>query len=322
MHTQKLGIIGVGHVGQQVLAYAAGTDIFGEIVTIDNRSNINQGEALDQAHATGLISRNNIHIHAGTYADLRDADIIIIAASHQYAPDPVPQDRQMLLTDNATIIREIMTEICAVTDTAILIFISNPADTVAYLATDEFDYPAHQIMSTGCMLDSARLRYHLAEHYQVDPKSISAYMMGEHGYTAFPVLSHASIAGIPFDQLGHHFPEIPPLDPDALRERIVQAAYDVFDAKSGVTNAAVAQAAVDLARSIILNEHAIYPIATLIEPDHYDLTAPVAFSIPTIVTRNGWTKRLFVELNEWEQSRLQIAVDSIRANIDLAQNIK
>lgn len=322
MKSQKLAIVGVGHVGEHVLAYASSSDLFGDIVVIDTRENLAFGEALDQAHATGLLSRNNVSIRStNDYNEVKDADVIIVSATHVYPYGEVPADRQELLTNNAQIIRFVMKNISAVTKEAIIIFITNPADTVVYMAATEFDYPAERVMSTGCMLDSARLRYVLGEHYQVDPKSVSGYMIGEHGYTAVPVLSRVSIAGIPYDELKDHFPEVQPLSPEKIQEKVVQAAYEVFNNKIGVTNAAVAQSAIELARSILLDEHSIYPISTPLLEGEYDTDQPVAFSTPTIVTRQGWTKRFQVQLNDWEKEKLAQSAQSIRASIDLAESI-
>lgn len=322
MKSQKLGIIGVGHVGEHVLAYASSSNLFGEIVVIDSREELAFGEALDQDHATGLLSRPNVNIYSSNaYNDLSDADVIIVSATHVYPKGEVPADRQQLITNNASIIRSIMKNISEVTQEAIIIFITNPADTVIYMAANEFSYPKERMMSTGCMLDSARLRYIIGKHYNVDPKSVSGYMMGEHGYSAVPILSRLSVAGIPYDQLSKHFPDIKPLTADEVQEKVVQAAYEVFDNKFGVTNAAVAQSSIELARAILLDEHSIYPVSTPLLDGEYNTKRPVAFSTPTVITRQGWTKRFEVPLNEWETEKLNVSAESIRASIDLAESL-
>lgn len=322
MRTQKLVVIGAGNVGSHVLADAAKSELFGEIAVVDPRANIAYGEALDQAHATGLISRRNINIYAAGYEAVKDADIIIVSATHVYAPDPVPADRQQLMANNASIVRDIMSNVVKHTKDAIIIFITNPADTVTYIATQEYDYPTERIMSTGCMLDSSRLRYLIGMHYGVDPKSVSGYMMGEHGYTAFPVLSRLTVAGIAYDELPEYFPEITPLTADEVKEKVVQAAYEVFDAKVGVTNAGVAESAVELARCILLDEKSIQTISVPFTQGEYGFTKASAFSVPCVVGRNGVEKRLAVSLNEWETDMLDISVASIQASIDLAESLK
>ena len=304
------------------MADAAKAELFGEIAVVDPRESIAFGEALDQAHATGLISRRNINIYEANYETVEDADIIIVAAAHVYAPDPVPADRQELMANNASIVRDIMDNVVKHTKDAIIIFITNPADTVTYIATNEYDYPTERVMSTGCMLDSSRLRYLIGSHYGVDPKSVSGYMMGEHGYTAFPVLSRLTVAGIAYDELDQYFPEIKPLTPDEVKAKVVQAAYEVFNAKIGVTNAGVAEASIELARCILLDEKAIQPISVPLTQGEYGFEQPSAFSIPCVIGRNGVEKRLTVSLNEWETNKLKESVASIHASIELAESLK
>src|SRR5699024_3473752 len=318
MKTQKLAIIGLGHVGTSVLATAVQTELFGEIVLLDSKKEKAMGEALDQIHANGFLSRRNIKIYAGDYKDLSDADVIIIAATYVYADGNIPADRQALLKDNLTIIQEIMENIIKNTQTAMLIFITNPADTIIYLAS-QYDYPRHLMLSTGTMLDSARLRQILGQYYQVDPKAISGIMMGEHGYTAFPVLSHLTIGGIAYADLASYFPEKPLLSAEKITEQVVQSAYDVHDAKSGVTDAAVAQAALDLAACILLDEKAIYPVSIAMTQDSYGLSLDCAYSVPCVLGRNGVEKALFLSLNDWEQTKLAKSVASIQTSIALAK---
>lgn len=321
MKGHKLAIIGVGNVGSHVLSNAVKSNLFSEIVVIDTRETLAFGETLDQAHATGLFSRSNVMLKVGSYEDVADADICIISATHVYPMGELPEDRQGLLRNNAIIIRQIMEDISKVTKDAILIFITNPADTVVYMAATEFDYPIERIIGTGTTLDSARLRYILARYYHVDPKSICAYMMGEHGYTAFPVLSHAQIGGIFFDELINYFPNQPALGAQELKDKVVEAAYEVFRSKNGVTNAGVAQAALDIAQSIILNERTIFPVSTLL--NHiYGIKEPIAFSVPTIIGKEGVIQVLPLTLNKWEEEKLAESITAIRLNIEWAKQLK
>ena len=118
---------------------------------------------------------------------------------------------------NVAVIREVMAEIIKYTKEAIIILITNPLDTVTYIAASEFDYPKGRIFGTGTMLDSARLRKVISQQYGVDPKSVTGYMMGEHGFTAFPVVSRLAINGIRYDEFGTYFPEVETLDPEVNR---------------------------------------------------------------------------------------------------------
>lgn len=318
MKTQKLAIIGLGHVGSSVLATAVQTELFGEIVLIDPRDRVAFGEGLDQTHAGGLLSRKNITIYKGTYKDVADADIIIVAATHVYAEGEIPEDRNELLIENLPIIHEIMGNITQNTQDAMVIFITNPADTVIHIVAS-YDYPKNLLLSTGTMLDSSRLRQLLGQYYHVDPKSVSGYMMGEHGYTAFPVLSHLTIGGLAYNELADHFPEIPLLTAEDIKEKVVQAAYDVFAAKSGVTNVAVAQSAIDIARCILLDEKSIYPVSVPMIDNEYGFSGPCAYSVPCILGKDGVEKKLLVSLDAWEKDKLAQSVASIQQSIALTE---
>lgn len=316
MSGQKLVVVGVGHVGSYVLADAMKSGLFAEIGTIDVETDVAAGEALDQAHVTGLPYVNNVKVTSGGYEQCREADIIIVAAAATKLPrseeNKMP-DRTLLTEAGAQTTRQIMKDISKVTKEAVIIFISNPADTLAHIAQTEFDYPVNKVFGTGTMLDSSRLRYLIGEHYQVDPKSVEGYMMGEHGSTAFPVLSRVTVGGIKFDELSDYFEaESELFDPEEIREKVVAAAYDVFNLK-GWTNAGVAQAAIAMARAVLLDEHTIFPAAVLVEGEYgyHDVT----FSIPVILGREGVVKKIPVTLNEWELQKLDESVGFIKETI-------
>lgn len=317
----KLGIIGVGHVGELVLSTAVHQNLYSDIVLIDTNENKAKGEALDQTHGTGFITRSNTNIINGTYEDLEDADVIIIAATHQYPQGEIPADRQELLKDNATIFRQIMTDLIAVTKEPILIFISNPVDTAVYIAATEFGYPVHKVLGTGTTLDSARLKQFIASHYMVDPKSVQAYMLGEHGYTAFPSYSQITVGGMSYEDFDALYPEVKPLTRQQMMEHAVQTAYEVFHAKEGVTNAAVAQAANEVARNILLDEYTIQSVCSLIPKELYQLEADIVFGLPTVISKKGIVKHLAIPLDEIERSQLHQSIKAIQANIDLANTL-
>lgn len=315
MNKNKLVVVGVGHVGSYVLADAMKMGLFAEIGVIDILENVAYGEALDQAQATALTYMNNVTVKSGGYEQCKEADVIIVAAGPSILPNPDDPkgepDRTLLTRTNCEVIREVMTGITKYTKEAIVIFITNPLDTMLYIAENEFDYPRGRVFGTGTMLDSARLRKLFAEELNVDPKSITGYMMGEHGKTAFPVLSHLNVYGIPYANLDQHFKVTDKIkDPEQVRQSIVSAAYDVFNGK-GWTNAGVAQAAVTMAKCVLLDEQSIYPACTTLRGE-YGYDGDVAFSMPCIIGREGIIKRLPVSLNAWEKEQLEASVQYIK----------
>ncbi|TFJ91937.1 L-lactate dehydrogenase [Lentibacillus salicampi] len=322
MKNNKLAIIGMGHVGSYVLADAMKVGLFSEIVVIDQDKNIAFGEALDQAHATSLTYMTNVHVHAGDYPDLKDADVIICAAGPSIitTEDNKKPDRALLAKENGEIIREVMTGITQYTNEAIIIFITNPLDSMVYIAENEFDYPKGRIFGTGTMLDSARLRQVIAANYRVDPKSVTGYMMGEHGLTAFPVFSRLNIQGFGEKELDHYFKGKEPLDRKTFGQKVVDAAYDVLNGK-GWTNAGVAQAAITLAKSVLLDERSVYPVCTTLN-GQYGYHGDVALSMPCIIGRNGVEQQLEIELDHEEVTLLQQSAAYIQETMKIAKTGK
>lgn len=310
-HGPRLVVIGLGHVGSQVLTEAVRAGIFAEIVTIDKKDGTAYGEALDHHQASALPGNPGVKLRSGDYEDCKDADVIICAAGPSITPDGSGSqpDRSTLTEVNAKEIRQVMTDLTAVTRDPALIFITNPLDTMVFLAENEFDYP--RAFGTGTMLDSSRLRRIVADRLGISPETVSGYMMGEHGTTAFPVLSRLTACGIRADEFKEHFGV--ELDPEEVRQSVVSAAYDVFNAK-GWTNAAVARSAVLLARAVLFDEKSVWPVSSTLRGE-YGYDGNVAFSIPSVIGANGVEKRFAVSLNEWEQKALEATAADIQHTI-------
>lgn len=318
MNHNKLAVVGVGHVGSYVLADAMKTELFSEIVVIDKNKDVAFGEALDQAHATALTYMSNKNVYAGDYEDLKDAGVIIIAAGPSVIPTDKNEkpDRALLAEENAVVIREVMTGITKHTTDAIIILITNPLDAMVYIAENEFGYPKGRIFGTGTMLDSARLRQLIAANYNIDPKSITGYMMGEHGMTAFPVFSRLSIQGFGEKEIDTYFQGKEPLNRNIFGQKVVDTAYDVITSK-GWTNAAIAQAAITLAKAVILDERSVYPVCTTLN-GQYGYAGNVALSMPSIIGKNGVEQQLEVELDEEEMQLLHQSAAYIQETMEIA----
>lgn len=315
----KLAVIGVGHVGSYVLADAMKMGLFSEIVVIDQDKSVAFGEALDQAHVTALSSMDNTNVYAGDYADVADADVIIVAAgpSMIVTEENEKPDRAILAEENAGNIREVMRGITTYTKEAVIILITNPLDAMVYVAENEFDYPKGRIFGTGTMLDSARLRHAVAANYNIDPKSVTGYMMGEHGMTAFPVFSRLTIQGFNEKEIDTHFQGKEALDRNKFGQQVINTAYDVLNGK-GWTNAGVAQSAMILAKAVLLNERSVYPVSTTLH-GQYGYTGDVALSMPCVIGKNGVEQQLEIELDEEEMELLHKSAAYIQEAMKIAE---
>lgn len=319
MKRNKLVIVGVGHVGSYVLADAMKLGLFAEIAVIDIDKDVAFGEALDQEHATALTYMSNTTVRAGDYSECADADVIICAAgpSMLKSEEDTMPDRAKLASVNSEIVREVMTGITEYTKEAIVILITNPLDTMVYIAENEFGYPRGRVFGTGTMLDSARLRKIIATNYDIDPKSVTGYMMGEHGHTAFPVLSRLNVQGFGEKELDQVFQGKRPLSREDIKQQVVKAAFDVLNGK-GWTNAGVAQAAVTLAKAILLDERSVFPVSTTLY-GQYGYDGDVALSMPCIIGKNGVEKQLEIALDEQELEWLHQSAQYIQEAMKVAK---
>lgn len=297
----KLVIVGVGHVGSAVLNCALSFNLASEIALIDINQQKAQGEALDSSHGTPFTYSTNINIHAGGFEECKDAKVIIIAAGPSILPGD-KLDRLTLASRNMAVMKEVMTSITQYTKDAIIIMITNPLDVMVYYAENHFGYPKNKIFGTGTTLETARLRRIIANKYQVDPKNVNGYMLGEHGNSAFPAWSLVNIAGVACDKLDECFQPTEPLNRKQTAQEVVSVAYDVLNFK-GCTNSGIAMAACRIAKAVLWNERSILPVSTTLQGEYgiHD----VALSLPCLITEAGIEKRIEVALSEDEIEKLK-----------------
>ncbi|MBO3065258.1 lactate/malate family dehydrogenase [Staphylococcus shinii] len=303
----KLGIIGLGRVGSQVLTDVQYLNLFSEIILIDDKEEIASGEALDHNHSQGLFNTAHIKVKAGDYQDLADADFIVIAAS--VPTDTNDGDRTLLAQGNHDIIKKVTKQIAKVTQDAIIILVSNPVDSMTYFA-NQIDYPSNKIIGTGTALESSRFKTIIAHHYQIDPKNVEAFVIGEHGEHAIPVWSKVRIHGMPLAEY-EALSDSPKIDKAHITSIINEVSMDVFYQK-GWTNAAISKVTTLLIQTIALNQRTIMPLTSISQ--EYDLVDG-AFSLPTLVDRSGIVQRFAIKLDDQEMQQLKEAYEYIRETI-------
>lgn len=302
----KLGLIGIGKVGSQILTDIQYLNLFSDIVVIDTNEQLARGEVVDHQHAQGLKSTSHIRIINGDYADLVDADVIVVTAS--IATDPNLPDRTALTKGNVAVVTDVMNRINAVTQQPLIVFVSNPVDTITYVATQVNDYPNEKIMGTGTLLESSRFRTLIAKHYDIDPKSVEGFVIGEHGQHAVPVWSKTTIAGMSLDEF-ELLSNKASINRTAITQQIDKVSFDVFHDK-GWTNVAIAKTTVELVKSLMLNEKSILPLTSLATNGRF------AVSLPTLVTRQGVEHVFQIALDETEQQQFEQAQAYIQQTIN------
>ncbi len=306
MKIHKLAIIGLGHVGSEVLTKAVASNIAAEIACIDIKENVAYGEALDICHSISSPINRNIKVYSGGFDTVKDADVIICDAGPSILPGQY--ERLKLAKENVKNITEIMTEVVKYNTDAIFIMITNPLDVTTYLAATKFGWKHGRLFGTGTTLETLRFKYILSRHFDVNPQDIQGYMLGEHGNSAFPAWSTVSIGGIRLNDLHNYFPEVK-LDRELIHKQVVKTAYEVMDAK-GWTNTGIASGAIRLAQAVFFDEKAVVPVSVPLTGE-YGLK-DVALSLPSVVGKDGVEKRLALQLPEDELELLYKSSECIK----------
>ena len=297
LNHRKAAVIGCGFVGSACAFSLIQRGLFSELVLIDANADKAEGEAMDLSHGLPYIAA--MDVRAGTYDDLSDCALIVVTAGANQKPG---QTRLDLIGQNVAILNSIIPQITARPFEGILLIVSNPVDVLTYAAFRISGYPAHRVMGSGTVLDSARLKYLLGEHLNVDSRSIHAVIIGEHGDSELAVWSGANVSGVPLDNFcemrgrtGHREAE------ERLYAEVRDSAYEIIRRK-GATYYGIAMAVARIAEGIMKDERAILPVSVVLG-GQYGLRE-LALSIPSIVGRRGVEQILDIPLADGEREKV------------------
>ena len=311
INIRKAAIIGCGFVGASSAFSLVHKGLFSELVLIDANHAKAEGEAMDLSHGRPFTSP--MKIYAGSYDDISDCSLIIITAGANQKPGETRLD---LVHKNVAIFKSIIPEITKRNFEGILLIVANPVDILTYAALKISGYPKERVLGSGTVLDSARFRYLLSEHLNVDSRSVHAYIIGEHGDSELAVWSSANVSGIginDFCELRGHYEHDEAMD--RIYRTVRDSAYEIIERK-GATYYGVAMAVSRIAESIIRNEHSVPPVSSLMEGE-YGLT-DLCISVPTIVSAKGAEQVLEIPLSQEEKEKLQKSAAELKKVLDSA----
>ena len=313
MNIRKAAMIGCGFVGASSAFALMQSGIFSEMVMIDADHAKAEGEAMDLSH--GLPFARPVKIYDGDYDDIVDAGIIIITAGANQKPGETRMD---LTRKNIAVFRQIVPEVVKYAPHAILLVVTNPCDVLTYVTWKLSGLPANQVIGSGTVLDTSRLRYLLSQHTGVDPRNVHTYVLGEHGDTELPAWSLTSIAGMGMDEYCSLCASCQGSLSQTVRaefdDKVRNAAYRIIEGK-GATFYAVALAVRRIVEAILRDEQSILTVSSLLT-GQYGLDG-VCLSLPCIVGVNGVEQVLPIHLSDEEMAQLRISADAIRAAIRL-----
>lgn len=308
INNRKVAIVGCGFVGSATAFCLMQSGLFSEMVLIDADHDKAEGEALDIAHGIPFIG--HVDIYAGGYDDIVDAAIVIITAGANQKPDETRLD---LVHKNVGIYKSIIPEIANRNYKGILLIVSNPVDILTYVACKLSNMPEDRVIGSGTVLDSARLKYKLGEHLDVDSKSVHAFIIGEHGDSEIAAWSSANVSGVPlndFCELRGHFQHEESME--RIAAEVKNCAYEIIS-KKRATYYGIAMSVRRICESIVRNERSILPISRMIHGE-YGIEG-IALSMPAVLGEDGVQTRVPIALNEEEQEKLRQSADTLASVI-------
>jgi L-lactate dehydrogenase len=301
----RIAIIGVGHVGVTSAYAILLGGLAREIILVDMNKARAEGEAMDLLQSAAL--GRPVSVRAGDYADAAGAAIAVITAGVGSAAG---ESRLDLLGRNARVVRACVSELMDNGFDGIILMTTNPVDILAQIARDRSGLPSERVLSSGTVLDSARLRALLAEGLSVDARSVHAHIVGEHGDSEIAAWSCARVAGVPLSD--YPGAERLPARAEILR-RVRRSAPDIIELK-GYTSFAIASCVSRICEAILRDAHTVLPVSTAMEGEYG--VEDVYLSTPCVVGRNGVERRIELPLDAEELEGLRASAAVLRETLD------
>jgi L-lactate dehydrogenase len=301
----KVGIVGAGMVGSAAANALVLRGAASEVVLVDQDRRRALAQAEDILHATpfAYISR----VGAGDYADLEGAGAVILAAGLGQRPG---ESRLDLPERNAAVFADILPEVLAAAPDAILLVATNPVDAMTQIATRVSGLAPARVIGSGTILDTARFRALLGAYLEVSPKSVHAYVLGEHGDSEVLCWSVAEVGGVPVEQLARQAGR--PFDAEsraAIDQGVRRAAYRIIEGK-GATWYGIAGGLTRIVQSIGNDESSALTVSMLTED--VEGVGPVALSLPRLIGRSGVIRTLAPSLAVDEHAALRQSALTIK----------
>lgn len=304
----KVTIIGAGQVGSTIAYSLTVKGIASEIVMIDINTQKALGEALDISQGTPFC--DPVTIYAGTYADAKDSDIVVLTSGVARKPG---QSRLDLAQTNVDITKSIIPEIVKYASTAIYVIVSNPVDILTYQFCKMSGLPQNQVFGSGTILDTARLRSRIAEYYRIAQQNVHAYVFGEHGDSSFVPWSLANIATIPIDEYKScredNDKPIPPLVHEEVESYIRSSGGKIIERK-GATFYAVAISVAHIVDCINNAADTTLTVSAMANGEYG--IKDVSLSMLSVVGRTGFQGHLLAPLSDMEIVQMRRSADRLK----------
>lgn len=308
----KITIIGTGSVGSTIAYTLTTTGIATEIVMIDVNEKKALGEALDIRQ--GVPFCGSCSIYAGSYADAKGSDIVVITSGVARKPG---QTRLDLAQTNVDILKSIIPQITKYAPEATYVIVSNPVDILTYTFCKCSDIPEERIIGSGTILDTSRLRSRIAEYFTLSQQNVHAYVLGEHGDSSVIPWSTANISNVPVLEYNRSFKRaggliIPELNIEEVEDYVRKSGARVIERK-GATFYAVSMSVCHICKCLLSGIDTTMTVATMLHGE-YGID-DVAMSLLTVVGHNGAHSKVMLPLTDAEIWALHKSAESLKGII-------
>jgi malate dehydrogenase len=304
MARKKVSIIGAGFVGATAAHWAAEKEL-GDVVIVDIIEGLPQGKALDLFEASPIEGFDARVVGANGFEETRGSDVVIITSG---VPRKPGMSREDLLDINKKIIESVVAQVAEKSPNAILIMVTNPLDTMTYLALKKSGFPRERVMGMAGVLDTARFRAFIAMELGVSVEDIQALLLGGHGDEMVPLPRYTTVSGIPLSQL------LPKDTVDKLVDRTRKGGGEIVNLlKTGSAFYAPSAGAVQMAEAILKDKKRILPCCVYLNGE-YGLK-DICFGVPVKLGAKGIESIIQLELTEEEKKLLAKSAESVKKSI-------
>ena len=308
-NNRKVVLVGTGMVGMSFAYAALNQSLCDELVLIDLNEVRAKGEAMDLNHGLAF-SNSSMKIYFGNYSDCSDAEIVIICAGVAQKPD---ETRLHLLQRNTKVFEAIVPRVVSSGFDGIFLVATNPVDIMTRVTYELSGFNAAKVIGTGTTLDTARLRYLLGTYFEIDPRHIHAYVIGEHGDSEFVPWSQAIIAVKSVEDMLEAYPNRYRMeDLEKISADVRTAAYEIIKAK-GSTYYGIGMAICRIVRAIFSNENSVFTCSVRLRGE-YGLRKDVFIGNPCIINSSGANRILELSLTEEELEQLKSSYQILDEN--------
>lgn len=308
--TAKISIIGAGMTGSTAAHWLAEREL-ADLVLVDIVEGMPQGKALDLLEAMPIIGKDVAIVGSNDYAATRKSDIIVVTAGIPRKPG---MSREDLLSTNAGIVKAAIENTLPLSPDAIYIILTNPLDTMAYLAMKVGNLPRERVIGQAGILDSARMRAFVSLETGVSVENIACYVLGGHGDEMVPLTRHSNVAGVPLREF------LPADKLEAIVNRTRKGGGEIVSLlKTGSAYYAPSLAVVQMAEAILKDKHLIVAVSAYMQGE-YGLN-DTFFGVPAQLGRGGLEKIIEYSLDADEKAALEKSAAAVKESIQLMQGL-